>query len=48
MILSMTGTDQPKQKTPKGEEIPIARRVDFSRNLKKAAKLVTRKRPPKK
>jgi hypothetical protein len=28
----------PKQKTPKGEEISMPRRSDFTRNLKKAAK----------
>jgi hypothetical protein len=30
MILSMTGTDQPKQETPKGEEIPVPERGDFA------------------
>ena len=41
-------TDQPKQKTPKGQEIPVPKREDFMRDLKKAAKPLTRKRGPKK
>lgn len=41
-------TDQPKQKTPKGQEIPVPKRGDFLRNLKKAAKPSTRKGRPKK
>jgi len=41
-------TDQPKQKTPKGQKIPIPKREDFMRDLKKAAKTSTRKSPPKK
>ena len=40
--------DQPTQKTPKGQEIPIPKRKDFMRDLKKAAKPSTRKSPPKK
>jgi hypothetical protein len=30
--------DEPKQKTPKGQEIPIPKRSDVLRDLKKAAK----------
>lgn len=30
-------TDKPKQKTQKGYEIPVPKRGDFFRNLKKAA-----------
>jgi hypothetical protein len=37
-----------KQTTPKGHEIPIPKRKDFMRDLKKAAKTSTRKSPPKK
>jgi len=46
----MSEDDQPKQKTPKGEEIPIPTRKDFLGNLKKATrpKPSTRKRAPKK
>ncbi len=36
------------QKTPKGEEIPVPKRRDFLRNLKKVAKPLTRKLRPKK
>lgn len=31
-------TDEPKQKTPKGHEIPVPEREEFLRDLKKAAK----------
>jgi hypothetical protein len=44
----MSKNDQPKQKTPKGQEIPIPKRKDFMRDLKKAAKPSARKRSPKK
>ena len=44
----MSDNDQPKQKTPKGQDIPVPKRRDFMRNLKKAAKPLTRKRGPKK
>lgn len=30
--------DEPKQKTPKGQEIPIPKRGEFLRNLRKVAK----------
>lgn len=42
-------TDQPKQKTPKGHEIPVPTREDFLRDLKKAAKPTpsTPRRPEK-
>ena len=30
--------DQPKQKTPKGHEIPVPKRGKFLRNLRKVAK----------
>jgi hypothetical protein len=30
---------EPKQKTPKGEEIPISKREDVLRDLKKVAKV---------
>jgi hypothetical protein len=39
---------EPRQKTSKGQEIPIPKRRDFMRDLKKAAKPLTRKRRPKK
>jgi len=38
----MSKDDEAKQKTPKGEEIPIPKRHDFMRNLKKAAKSSTK------
>jgi len=43
-------TDQPTQKTPHGQEIPVPKREDFLRNLKKAArpKPSTPRRRPKK
>jgi len=44
----MSDNDQPKQKTPNGQEIPIPKREDSMRDLKKAAKPSTRKRRPKK
>jgi hypothetical protein len=44
----MDRTKAPTQKTPKGQEIPIPKRSDFMRDLKKAAKPSTKKRPPKK
>jgi hypothetical protein len=31
-------SDEPKQKTPKGHEIPVPKRGEFLRNLKKVAK----------
>ena len=37
-----------KQKTPKGEQIPIPKRGDFFKNLKKAATPPSRHRPKKK
>ena len=39
---------RPKQRTPKGHEIPVPQREEFLRNLKKTAKPLTRKRRPKK
>ena len=36
-----------KQKTPKGEEIPIPKRGDFFKNLKKAATPLASRRPKK-
>lgn len=30
--------DEPKQKTPKGQEIPIPKRGEFLRNLRKVSK----------
>lgn len=50
MMYSQSMSDEPKQKTPKGHEIPVPERGDFLRDLKKAAKVKpsTRKRPPKK
>lgn len=43
-------TDEPKQKSPKGHEIPVPKREDVLRDLKKAAKAksLTRKRRPNK
>jgi hypothetical protein len=38
---------EPQQKTPKGYEIPIPKRDDFLRNLKKAAKPSGSRRPNK-
>jgi hypothetical protein len=38
----------PKQRTAKGHEIPVPKREDFLRDLKKAAKPSTRKPRPKK
>jgi hypothetical protein len=46
--MSDDNDDQPKQRTPKGQEIPIPKREDFMRDLKKAAKPSTPKSPPKK
>ena len=46
--MSNDDADQPKQKTPKGQEIPVPKRGDFMRDLKKAAEPSTRKSPPKK
>ncbi len=40
--------DEKTQNTPKGHQIPIPKRGDFMRDLKKAARFLTRKRPPKK
>ena len=42
-------TDEPKQKTPKGEEIPVPTREDVLRDLKKVAetKPSTPRRPKK-
>ncbi|MDQ6853704.1 MAG: hypothetical protein M3046_08425 [Actinomycetota bacterium] len=34
----MDDEDEPKQTTPKGAEIPIPKRGDFFKNLRKAAK----------
>jgi hypothetical protein len=31
--------DEPKQKTPKGQEIPIPKRGEFLRNLHKVSKI---------
>jgi hypothetical protein len=45
---TMSDEEQPKQKTAKGHEIPVPKREDFLRDLKKAAKPSTRKRRPKK
>jgi hypothetical protein len=36
--MSDSPSDQPKQKTEKGTEIPIPKRGEFLRNLKKVAK----------
>jgi len=47
-MYTQTMSDEPKQKTPKGHEIPVPEREDFLRNLKKAAKPSTRKSRPKK
>jgi len=45
----MTEKRQPKQKTPKGHEIPVPKREEFLRDLKKMAKAKpsTRRRPKK-
>ena len=45
----MSKDDQPKQRAPKGHEIPIPKREDFLRDLKKAAKVKpsTPRRPKK-
>lgn len=40
-------TNEPKQKTPQGYEIPIPRRADFFGNLTKAAKPPTPSRSRK-
>ena len=34
----MANNKQPTQKTPKGHEIPVPKRSDFMRDLKKVAK----------
>ena len=34
----MSDEKEPTQKTPKGHEIPVPKRSDFLRDLKKAAK----------
>ena len=48
----MAEKDQPKQKTPKGLEIPVPKEEDFERLVKKAAttkpKPSTRRGSPKK
>ena len=46
----MSKKREPTQRTPKGLEIPIPKRADFIRNLKKTAKKVVRSTPdrPKK
>jgi hypothetical protein len=48
-VMSGTRSNQPKQKTPRGEEIPIPTREDVLRNLKKVAKTKpsTPRRPKK-
>ena len=38
MMYTQKVSDEPKQKTPKGEEIPIPTREDVLRDLKKVAK----------
>ena len=43
----MTERKEPKQKTAKNYEIPIPKREDFLRNLKKAAKPSGPRRPNK-
>src|SRR3990172_1025908 len=50
MMYTQIVTDQPTQKTPHGQEIPVPKREDFLRNLKKAArpKPSTPRRRPKK
>lgn len=40
-------SDQPTQKTLKGAEIPVPKRGDFLKNLKKAAKASPPRRPKK-
>ena len=47
-MISVMATGQPKQRTPKGAKIPVPKREDFMRDLKKAAKPSTRKSRPKK
>ena len=37
----MADKDEPTQTTPKGVEIPVPKREDFLRDLKKVAKLET-------
>ena len=50
--MSNSQSDQPKQKTPKGLEIPIPKEDDFERLVQKAAttkpKPLTRRGSPKK
>jgi hypothetical protein len=38
MLYTQGMTDEPKQRTPKGEEIPVPTREDVLRDLKKVAK----------
>jgi hypothetical protein len=40
--------DEPKQKTPKGYEIPIPKRSDFARLVKKSAQPLGPRSPKKK
>jgi len=49
MVYTQNVTDEKKQKTPKGHEIPVPEREEFLRNLEKAAKVKpsTPRRPKK-